>query len=85
MLVGYADDHSGDVYRFLNIHTKRIIMSRDARRLNIISKHYKMKSVYARKQVELFKAEEERSIEEDSEQEEDEIEVMGTIHLHKEN
>ena len=27
MFVGYADDHSGDVYRFLNIHTKRIIMS----------------------------------------------------------
>ena len=28
MFVGYADDHSGDVYRFLNIHTQRIIMSR---------------------------------------------------------
>ena len=25
MFVGYADDHSRDVYRFLNIHTKRII------------------------------------------------------------
>ena len=43
MFVGYADDHSGDVYRFLNIHTKRIIMSRDARWLNIIWKHYRMK------------------------------------------
>ena len=27
MFVGYADDHSRDVYRFLNIHTKRKIMS----------------------------------------------------------
>ena len=54
MFVGYAEDHSGDVYRFLNIHTKRIIMSRDARWLNIIWKHYRMKSIYARKQVELF-------------------------------
>ena len=36
-----------------------------------------MKSVYARKQVELFLAEEERSIEKDSEQEEDEIEGDG--------
>ena len=36
MIVGYADDHSCDVYRFLNIHTKRIIMSRDVRWLNII-------------------------------------------------
>ena len=36
MFVGYTDDHSGDVDRFLNINTKRIIMSRDARWLNII-------------------------------------------------
>ena len=39
MFVGYADDHSGDVCRFLNIKTKRIIMSRDATCLNIIWKH----------------------------------------------
>ena len=79
MFVGYADDHSGDVYRFLNIHTKRIIMSRDASWLNIIWKHYRMKSIYARKQVELFLDEEERSIEEDSEQEEEE-EIEGDGH-----
>ena len=36
MFVGYAEDHAGDVYRFLNINTKRIIMSRDVRWLNII-------------------------------------------------
>ena len=72
MFVGYADNHSGDVYRFLNIHTKRIIMSRDARWLNIIWKHYRMRSIYARKQVELFLDEEERSIEEDSDQQEEE-------------
>ena len=59
MFFGYADDHSGDVYRFLNIHTKRMIMNRDARWLNIIWKHYRMKSIYARKQVELFLDEEE--------------------------
>ena len=65
MFVGYADDHSGDVYRFLNINTKRIIMSRDARWLNRIWKHYRMKSIYARKQVELFLDEEEKSIQEE--------------------
>ena len=65
MFVGYAEDHAGDVYRFLNIHTKRIIMSRDVRRLNIIWKHYKRKSIYARKQLELFLDEEERSIEDE--------------------
>ena len=59
MFVGYADDHSGDVYRFLNVKTKRIIMSRDARWLNIMWKHYKKKHNYARRQVELFLDEEE--------------------------
>ena len=39
MFVGYADDHSRDVCRFLNIHTKSIIISRDVRWLNIIWKH----------------------------------------------
>ena len=63
--VGYAEDHAGDVYRFLNIHTKRIIMSRDVRWLNIIWKHNRMRIIYARKQVELFLNEEERSIEDE--------------------
>ena len=65
MFVGYADDHSRDVYRFLNIHTKRIIISRDVRWLNIIWKHYRRKSIYARKQVELFLDKEEKSIEDE--------------------
>ena len=77
MFVGYADDHSGDVYQFLNINTKRIIMSRDARWLNIVWKHYRMKSIYARKQVELFLDEEERSIQEEPEQGENKIEGVG--------
>ena len=59
MLVGYADDHAGDVYRFLNVKAKRIIMSRDARWLNLMWKHYKRKHNYARRQVELFLDEEE--------------------------
>ena len=62
MFVGYADDHSRDVYRLLNIHTKRIIISRDVRWLNIIWKHYRKKSICARKQVELFLDEEEKSL-----------------------
>ena len=73
MFVGYAEDHAGDVYRFLNIHTKRIIMSRDVRWLNIIWKHYRMKSIYARKQVELFLDEEERSVEDEKSFEEDSV------------
>ena len=65
MFVGYADDHSRDVYRFLNIHTNRIIIRRDVRWLNIIWKHYRKKSIYARKQVELFLDEEEKSLEDE--------------------
>ena len=59
MFVGYTDDHAVDVYRFLNAKPKRIIMSRDARWLNIMWKHYKKKNSYARRQVELFIDEEE--------------------------
>ena len=62
MFVGYADDHTKDVHRFLNIHTKRIILSRYMRWQNIIWKQYKKKSLYARRQVELFLYEEERSL-----------------------
>ena len=29
IFVGYADDHAGNVYRFINIQTKKIILSRD--------------------------------------------------------
>ena len=65
MFVGYADDHSRDVYKFLNIHTRRVIISRDLRWLNIIWKHYKKKSIYASKQVELFLDEEQRSLEDE--------------------
>ena len=65
MFVGYAENHAKDVYRFLNIHTKRIILSRDVRWLNIIWKHYKDESIYARKQAELFLDEEENSIEDE--------------------
>ena len=73
MFVGYAEDQAGDVYRFLNIHMKRIIMSRDVRWLNIIWKHYRMKSINARKQAELFLDEEERSIEDEISYEEDSV------------
>ena len=92
MFVGYADDHAGDVYRFLNIHTKRIIMSRDVRWLNIIWKHYRMKSIYAGKQVELFLDEEKNQLRKKDQlrkilnkMKKKKLRVMGTIHLQKEN
>ena len=60
MFVGYADDHAGDVYRSMNVQTKRISLSRDARWLNLFWKHNKKKHNHPRRQqVELFLDEEE--------------------------
>ena len=77
MFVGYTDDHAGDAYSFLNIKTKRIIMSRDARGLNIIRNHYKKNHIYARREVELFLDKEERSIHEGYEPSANRIEGDG--------
>ena len=52
-------------------------MSRDARWLNIIWKHYKKKHIYARRQVELFLDKEERLIQEGYEPVENRIEGDG--------
>ena len=36
LFVGYADDHTGDVYRFILIKMEQSILSRDVRWLNIM-------------------------------------------------
>ena len=78
MFVGYADDHAGDVNRFLNVQTKMIIMSRDARWLNLLWKHYKRKHNHPRRpQVELFLDEEENLTLDGNELEENRIEGDG--------
>ena len=40
IFVGYADDHAGNIYRFINIQTKKIILSRDIQWLNSFWKEY---------------------------------------------
>ena len=40
MFVGYADSHSADVYRFLKMGTKRVVLSRDVIWLNKLYFHY---------------------------------------------
>ena len=78
MFVGYADDHAVDVYRFLNVQTKRIIMSRDARWFNLFWKHYKKKHNYARRQQVVFFLDEEENLSlEENEPEENRIEGDG--------
>ena len=75
--VGYEDDHSREVYIFLNVNPKRTIMSRDARWLNIMWKHYKKKNNYAKRQVELLLDEEGRLSLEGNELVENRIECDG--------
>ena len=43
VFVGYADDHTGDVYRFIYLKTQNVILSRDARWMNIMWKAYMRK------------------------------------------
>ena len=40
MLLGYAEDHTGDVYRVMHLKTQHVILSRDARWMNIMWKAY---------------------------------------------
>ena len=55
MFVGYAFDHAGDVYRFINIQSKKIILSRAMQLVNLFRKHYKMRHNNSRRQqAELF-------------------------------
>ena len=59
IFVGYADDHAGNVYRFINIQTKKIILSRDIQWLNSFWKEYKKRKDDSRKLVDVFYSQEE--------------------------
>ena len=54
IFVGYADDHAGNVYRFINTQTKKIILSRDVQWLNSFWKEYKKRKDDSRKLVDVF-------------------------------
>ena len=61
IFVGYADDHAGNVYRFINyvyrfvnIQMKQIILSRDVQWLNSFWKEYKKRKDDSRKLVDVF-------------------------------
>ena len=43
MFVEYEEDHTGDVYRFIHLKTQHVILSRDARWMNIMWKTYMRK------------------------------------------
>ena len=51
---GYADDHAGNIYRFINVQTKKIILSRDLQWLNSFWKQNKTRNNDSRNLVEYF-------------------------------
>ena len=54
IFVGYADDNAGNVYRFINIQMKKIILSRDIQWLNSIWEQYKKKKMTQRSWLMIF-------------------------------
>ena len=52
IFVGYADDHAGNEYRFINVQMKNIILSRDVQWLNSFWKQYKTRNNDSRNLVE---------------------------------
>ena len=54
IFAGYADEHAGNVYRFINIQMKKSILSRDVQWLNSFWKQYKTRNDDLKKLVEEF-------------------------------
>ena len=71
IFVGYTDDHAGNVYRFINIQMKKIILSRDMQWLNSFWKEYKKRKDDSKKLVdEFYSHDEDDQTQEESESEE---------------
>ena len=71
IFVGYADDHAGNVYRFMNFQMKQIILSRDVQWLNSFLKEYKKRRDDSKKLVdEFYSHEEDDQTQDESETEE---------------
>ena len=71
IFVGYADDHAGIVYRFINIQTKQIILSRDIQWLNSFWKEYKKRRDDSKKfSDEIYSHEEDDQTQDESETDE---------------
>ena len=69
--VGYADDHAGNIYRFINIQMKKIILSRDIQWLNSFWKEYKKRKVDSKNLIdEFYSHDEDDQTQEESETEE---------------
>ena len=71
IFVGYADVCAGNVYRFINIQTKKIMLSRDIQWLNSFWKDYKKRKDNSKKLIdEFYSHDEDDQTQEESETEE---------------
>ena len=71
IFVGYADDHAGNVYRFINIQMKKIILSRDIQWLNSFWKEFKKRKGDSKNLIdEFYSHDEDDQTQEESETEE---------------
>ena len=72
IFVGYADDHAGNVYRFINIQMKKIILSRDIIQwLNSFWKEHKKRKDDSKKLIdEFYSHDEDNQTQDESETEE---------------
>ena len=78
IFVGYADDHAGNVYRFINIQKKKIILSRDVQGLNSFWKQYMKRNDDSKKLIkEVFPNDEDNQTSEESEPEENNVSGDG--------
>ena len=84
IFVGYADNHAGNVHRFINIQMKKIILSRDIQWLNSFWKEYKKRTDDSKKLVDVFyshdeddQTQEESEVDEPDENEEEETNNSG--------
>ena len=71
IFVGYADDHAGNMYRFINIQMKKIILSIDIQWLNSFWKEYKKRKGDSKNLIdEFYSHDESDQTQEESETEE---------------
>ena len=71
IFVGYADDHAGNMYRFINIQMKQITLSSDMQWLKSFWKEYKKRRDDSKKLVdEFYSHEEDDQTQDESETEE---------------
>ena len=69
MFVGYADDHTGNVYSFIHLKTQHVILTREARWMNIMWKAYMRKQQHINHGL--------QTIDEDFESDDEDDEIQG--------